>query len=61
MVSHDSPPGPGFPAGHYSGFDQNPVAVPMGYPAPPYERPKVMVANRADGGIGFWLLRLYGF
>lgn len=61
MVSHDSPPGPGFPAGHYSGFDQNPVAVPMGYPAPPYERPKVVVANRADGGIGFWLLRLYGF
>ena len=29
--------------------------------APPDPRPRVAIANRADGGIAYWLLRLYGF
>ncbi len=58
MVSHDQSPG------YYGGFDPGapgPVATQLPMPAPSYQRPRVHIVNRADGGIFFWLLRLYGF
>ena len=45
-----------------SAADAEPVAEPES--APPIvdgPRPKILVANRADGGVAFWLARLYAF
>lgn len=55
MVSHEQSPG------YYGGFDPSSVAVPMPLPPPRYERPRIFIANRTDGGVLFWVLRLYGF
>jgi penicillin-binding protein 1A len=59
MVSHDQ--FPQYP-GYNGGFDPSPIALPVRGPElSPYERPRVVIANRADGGVWFWLARLYGF
>lgn len=58
MVPHDRTPGTGF-AGFASGPSPSPFAEPS--PAVGGSRPRVVVGNRADGGVFFWLLRLYGF
>ncbi len=54
MLPHDPPGG---------GFDPSPVAQPFVRPPPvvSFARARVVIGNRQDGGVLFWMVRLYAF
>jgi penicillin-binding protein 1A len=49
------------PPFHVDATPADPAAAPIGSSLTALARPRVQVGNRADGGLLFWLARLYGF